>query len=129
MARRGNVGEGRASGGEGRRRGAEKRTGEWRCGGRADLSEGEGTQAWGRPREGHAPGAGEKSGERRDGREKNNGEQGREAWKEEQKDQAGDGEAARGNGEPEGRIVAGLRELQLAGPVGGASSPSLMAVK
>lgn len=55
----------------------------------------------------------------------------REARKEEQKNRGGRRrqEVDRGNGEPEGQNGPGLKELHLAGPGGGASSPSLMAVK
>lgn len=63
----------------------------------------------------------------RGGRGKNNGEQERGAWKEQKNrgQKRWTGEVANGRE----RLWPGLKELQLAGPGGGASSPSLMAVK
>lgn len=90
---------------------------------------GGGTQAGRRPREGDAPRVGERRERRQDGREKNNGEQGREAWKEEQKTGREKESWHREMASRRERTWPGLRELQLAGPVGGVSSPSLMAVK
>lgn len=106
---------GPAAGKAGEGRGGE--AGKWRCGGRADPSEEEGTQAPRRPRERDAPGAGERGALRWEGKEQwGTGQGSLEGGAD---DQAGEGEEARGNGEPEGRNVAGLRELQLAGPGAG----------
>ena len=83
-----------------------------------------------RPAEGRGTGDGGETRkmQKEEGRGKNNGEQKREAWKEEQKNQGKKkwtGEIASGRD----RTWPGLKELQLVGPGGGASSPSLMAVK
>lgn len=96
LARRGNVGEGRDSRRERRGRGAERRIGKWRPGGQTDPRSDEGVAE----QRGEGPGR-----RRKEGREKNNGEQEREVCKEEQNG-GGGRRGGRGNGEPEGQTVA-----------------------
>lgn len=105
---------GQRGGGEGQRRGRRGRGAEERPA--SGDAEAERTRAR-RPRERDAPGAGERGALRWEGKEQwGTGQGSLEGGAD---DQAGEGEEARGNGEPEGRNVAGLRELQLAGPGAG----------
>lgn len=85
------------------------------------LSEGQRDKGWRRETRGT---------QKEEGRGKNNGEQEREAWR------SRTGGRRRGGLEEEVEMATGRertwpgqKELQLAGPGGGASSPSLMAVK